>query len=285
MSVVAPEAVDPKSYVYLRELVMNELGIVLDAGKEYLIASRLSPLARKAGLPGLDGLVAALRTGTKFDLKRSVLDAMTTNETTFLRDVTPFEVLQQAVLPRLIEARRARRKLRIWYAASSYGQEPYSVSMLLHDNFPELMGWQLEQIGTDICRNALERARAGRYSQLEVNRGLPARLLVKHFKKEGADWQISDSIRKMVTFEELNLINAWPPRGVFDIVFIRNVLIYFDQNTKRRIIGKVHDLLAPDGYMFLGAAETTLNLDERFTRLEGGRGGCYRLAKAASAAA
>jgi chemotaxis protein methyltransferase CheR len=285
MSVVAPAAGDPKSYAYLRELVFNELGIVLDAGKDYLIDSRLGPIARKEGLPGLDGLVAALRTGTKFDLKRSILDAMTTNETTFLRDVTPFEVLQQSVLPKLIEARRAKRKLRIWYAASSYGQEPYSVSMLMHDNFPELMGWQLEQVGTDICRTALDRARAGRYSQLEVNRGLPARLLVKHFKKEGADWQISDTIRKMVKFEELNLIGRWPPMGTFDVVFIRNVLIYFDTETKKRIIGRIHDMLAPDGYMFLGAAETTLNIDERFARAEGGKGGCYRLAKAAQAAA
>ena len=285
MSVASPPVTDAKSNAYLRELVLKELGIVLDAGKDYLIESRLGPIARKENLGGLEGLVTALRSGGKPDLKRTVLDAMTTNETTFLRDVTPFEVLQKTVLPSLIEARRAKRKLRIWYAASSYGQEPYSVSMILHDEFPEVMGWQLEQVGTDICRTALQRARDGKYSQLEVNRGLPARMLVKHFKKVGTDWQISDTIRKMVKFEELNLINTWPPMGTFDIVFIRNVLIYFDQETKKRIIGKVHDLLAPDGYMFLGAAETTLNIDERFGRIEGGRGGCYQRSKAASAAA
>jgi len=276
---------DKRSLAYLREMVLSELGIVLDEGKDYLIESRLGPIARRENLGGIDGLATTLRAGKSAELKRSVLDAMTTNETTFLRDVTPFEVLEQSVIPKLIEARRAKRKLRIWYAASSYGQEPYSVSMILHDQFPELKTWQLEQVGTDICRNALERARAGRYSQLEVNRGLPAKLLVKHFKKEGQDWQLSDSIRKMVKFDELNLIGRWPPMGTFDIVFIRNVLIYFDVETKRQVFNKIHDLLAPDGYMFLGAAESTINIDDRFMRSENGKGGCFRLAKAASAAA
>ncbi len=282
---VETNPVDKQVMSYLRDMVLKELGIVLDEGKDYLIESRLGPIARRESLGGLDGLATAIRTGRSPELKRSVLDAMTTNETTFLRDVTPFEVLETSVLPKLIEARRASRKLRIWYAASSYGQEPYSVSMILNDQFPELAGWQVDQLGTDICRNALERAKAGRYSQLEINRGLPARLLVKHFKKEGPDWQLSDSIRKMVKFEELNLIQRWPPMGTFDIIFIRNVLIYFDIETKRQIFGRIHDMLAPDGYMFLGSAESTLNIDDRFVRSENGKGGCFRLAKAAKAAA
>lgn len=269
------------AFSYIRELVMNELGIVLDAGKGYLVESRLSPIVKKEGLGTIDGLIAALRAGQSASLKRQVLDAMTTNETTFLRDMTPFEVLQQSVLPALVAARKNTRKLRIWYAASSTGQEPYSVSMIIHDQFPELLGWQLDQVATDICRSALDRAKAAKYSQLEVNRGLPARLLIKHFKKDGQDWQLSDPIRKMVKFEELNLIGRWPSMGTFDIVFIRNVLIYFDADTKRKILGRIHDLLAPDGYLFLGAAETTMNLDDRFVRAEVGRGGSYRLAKAA----
>lgn len=273
-------AVDKASFAYIRDLVLKELGIVLDASKDYLIESRLLPLAKKEGLKTLDDLVGALRANKPATLRRAVLDAMTTNETTFLRDVTPFEVLQAGVLPKLIEARRASRSLRIWYAASSTGQEPYSVSMIIHDQFPELLGWKLEQVATDICTQALTRARAGKYSQLEVNRGLPARLLVKHFKKEGGDWQLSDPIRKMVRFEELNLNGRWPPMGQFDIVFIRNVLIYFDVESKKRILGRIHDMLAPDGYLFLGAAETTLNIDERYQRAEGGKGGCYRPAGA-----
>jgi len=276
---------DKRSLAYLRDLIVKEVGIVLDEGKDYLIESRLGPIARREGLTDIDGLATALRAGKSAELKRSVMDAMTTNETTFLRDVAPFEVLEQSVLPKLIEARRSKRKLRIWYAASSYGQEPYSVSMILHDQFPELRTWQIEQLGTDICRNALTRARSGRYSQLEVNRGLPAKLLVKHFKKDGQDWQLSDTIRGMVKFEELNLINPWPPLGTFDIVFIRNVLIYFDVETKRQIFGRIHNLLAPDGFLFLGAAESTLNIDDRFVRSENGKGGCFKLAKAASAAA
>jgi chemotaxis protein methyltransferase CheR len=176
----------------------------------------------------------------------------------------------------LIEARKATRQLRIWYAASSTGQEPYSVSMLLRDRFPHLSDWKMDQLATDISRPALDRARAGTYSQLEVNRGLPARYLVKYFRKENSDWQLDDVIRRMVRFEEMNLITAWPTLGTLDIVFIRNVMIYFDLDAKKRILDRIYRSLAPDGYLFLGAAETTLNLDDRFRRGESGRGGCYR---------
>ncbi len=274
-------AVAKSSFGWVRDLVLTELGIVLDEGKDYLVESRLLPIVKREGLESIEALVLLLKTGrAPVALKRAVLDAMTTNETTFLRDTTPFEVLQTSVLPKLIEARRAKRKLRIWYAATSTGQEPYSVSMIINDHFPELLGWNLEQIGTDVSRHALDRAKAGRFSQLEVNRGLPAKLLIKHFKKEGQDWQLNDNIRKMIRLEEMNLNGAWPViTGTYDIVFIRNVLIYFDVPAKKKIMGRIYDLLAPDGFMFLGAAETTLNLDERFTRAEGGRGGCYKRAE------
>lgn len=273
---------DKASFGYVRDIVAAELGIMLDTGKDYLVESRLLPIAKKEGLESIDALVSQIRSGRAPALKRAVLDAMTTNETTFLRDVTPFEVLRTSVLPALIEARRPRKKLRIWYAASSTGQEPYSVSMILRDHFPELLTWTIEQVGTDVSRNALDRAKAGLYSQLEVNRGLPATMLVKHFKKEGSEWQLSENIRKMVRYEEMNLNGPWPVvNGVYDIVFIRNVMIYFDVEAKKKILGKIYNLLAPDGYMFLGAAETTLNLDERFVRAEGGRGGVYRPTRSA----
>jgi chemotaxis protein methyltransferase CheR len=263
-------------FEFVRELVRQEAGIVLDAGKEYLVESRLAPLAKREGLQSSAHLVQSLRSSRAADLRRKVLDAMTTNETTFFRDVEPFELLRKSILPGLIEARRAARELKIWYAASSTGQEPYSVSMMLREHFPELAGWKIQQIGTDISSRALERARAGRYSQLEVNRGLPAALLMKYFEKQGLEWQLRDDIRAMVDFREINLNAPWPQLPRFDIVFLRNVMIYFDVEAKKRILGNVHALLQPDGFLFLGAAETTLNLDARFTRTSFDRAGCYR---------
>jgi chemotaxis protein methyltransferase CheR len=258
--------------------VAADAGIVLEPGKEYLVEARLAPVARREGCASIDALVAKLRLKGSQDLRRMVLDAMTTNETTFYRDIEPFVVLEKHILPALITARRAKRQLRIWYAASSTGQEPYSVSMLIHEKFPELLKWKLDQFATDISSEALARARLGRYSQLEVNRGLPARLLPKYFAKLGQQWQLSDEIRKMVQFEPLNLNAHWPPgvAGTFDLVFIRNVMIYFDVAAKKRILGAIYDRLAPDGMMFLGAAETTFNLDDRFARANYERAGCYR---------
>lgn len=269
-------AVDSTSFDYVRTLILSETGIVLEPGKEYLVESRLSPLARKAGLPSLDALVSSVRSGRAPELRRQVLDAMTTNETTFFRDGEPFTFLESTVLPQLITARSASRQIRIWYAASSTGQEPYSVSMLVQEKFPQLLNWRFEQVATDISRAALARAKEGKYSQLEVNRGLPAKYLVKHFTKHGLEWQLHDDIRKMVQYDELNLNAPWPSRGKFDIVFIRNVMIYFDVEAKKRILKQIHSLLQPDGYLFLGAAETTFNLEERFVRSDLSRAGCYR---------
>ena len=263
------------SFNYVRDFVRAEAGIVLDAGKEYLVESRLAPIVRSEGLGSIDALVQSLRTSKQTELHRKVVDAMTTNETTFFRDVDPFEFLRTDVLPRLIAARRVSKRLSIWYAASSTGQEPYSVSILLREHFPELSDWRIEQVGTDISHKALDRAREGKYSQLEVNRGMPAKLLLKYFDKRGLDWQLKDNIRSMVSYQELNLNGSWPRLGPFDIVFIRNVMIYFDVAAKKSILGRIHDLLRPDGYLFLGAAETTLNLDDRFARVPVGRSGAY----------
>lgn len=273
----------PATYDYIRRMVMDGAGIVLDPGKEYLIESRLQPLAHKEGLASLEVMIDTIKTGRGSELRRRVLDAMTTNETTFFRDTEPFELVRTTLLPALIEARRSVKQLRIWYAASSTGQEPYSVSMIIREHFPELSTWRIEQVATDFSRQALERAKAGRYSQLEVNRGMPAKLLVKYFTKHGLEWQLSDDIRKMVKFEELNLNSSWPAMQPFDIVFIRNVMIYFDVDAKKRILGRIFNLLRQDGYLFLGAAETTLNLDERFARTSFDRAGCYRVTPAALA--
>lgn len=264
------------SFDYVRAFVRTEAGIVVEPGKEYLVESRLGPIARNEGFASIDALVGKLKATRSTELHRKVVDAMTTNETSFYRDVDPFELLRTTVIPSLIAARRSVRRLSIWYAATSTGQEPYSVSMLLREQFPELATWQIDQIGTDISRPALDRAKSGRYSQLEVNRGLPAKLLLKYFDKQGLEWQLKDEIRSMLKTQELNLNGVWPKFPPFDIVFIRNVMIYFDVPAKQRILGRIYDLLPSDGYLFLGAAETTMNLDERFVRLPANRAGCYQ---------
>ena len=262
------------SFEAVPQIVFADAGIVIDAGKEYLVESRLAPIVRKEGLASIDVLVQSAR-GKTSELRRKIVDAMTTNETTFFRDSDPFEYLASSVLPGLIQARKVSRQLRIWYAAASTGQEPYSVSMQLREQFPEIASWRIVQHATDLSRPALDRARAGRYSQVEINRGLPAKLLVKYFDKRGLEWELKEDIRRMVTFQEMNLNTAWPAMETFDIVFVRNVMIYFDLEAKKRILGNIHRMLAPDGYLFLGAAETTLNLDERFKRSDKGRAGCY----------
>lgn len=263
------------SFNYVRDFVRTEAGIVIEPGKEYLVESRLAPIIRSEGLNSMDALVQALRGTSRSELHRKVVDAMTTNETTFFRDIEPFEYLRTQVLPKLIQTRRIGKRLSIWYAASSTGQEPYSMSILLREHFPELHDWKIEQVGTDISRRALDRAREGKYSQLEVNRGMPAKLLLKYFDKKGLDWQLRENIRSMVTYQELNLNGQWPRLGPFDIVFIRNVMIYFDVPAKKKILGRIYDLLRPDGYLFLGAAETTLNLDDRFVRSPAALSGAY----------
>ncbi|MBS1816844.1 MAG: protein-glutamate O-methyltransferase CheR [Acidobacteria bacterium] len=263
---------------YIRTFVAGRSGIVLETGKEYLVEARLQPLATRLRLAGIPELVAAMRRTRDRDLERQVIESMTTHETTFFRDVAPWEALQKHVLPRLIQARRVTRQLKLWCAAASTGQEPYSIAMLLADQFPELDTWQVQFIASDLSLEVLERARAGRYSQLEVNRGLPAHYLVKYFTRHGATWEIRPEIRKRVDFQQINLIEPWPVLPAFDIVFIRNVMIYFDTDAKRSILGRIRQRLRADGHLFLGAAETTLNIDAGFARTEYERAGCYRIA-------
>ena len=264
-------------FTFISDMVRTRSAIVLEPGKEYLVEARLAPLVRELGLGSIGALVAELRRPAAPPvLAERVTEAMTTNETSFFRDVAPFQALRTTVLPAVMAARAAQRRLRIWCAASSSGQEPYSIAMTLDDAFPELRGWNVEILATDLSAAMVERGRAGVYKALEVNRGLPAPMLIKYFTKVGVDYQVKPELTAMVKFSELNLIGAWPAFPTFDIVFLRNVLIYFDVETKRTIFGRVKRLLAPDGYLFLGAAETTMNIDNGFERVPVERAGCYR---------
>jgi chemotaxis protein methyltransferase CheR len=271
-------AIATADFEFVCKLVDQRTGIVLDKGKEYLVESRLAPLAAREGLASLDLLVARLRKPGADPLARKVCDAMTTNETSFFRDLHPFETLRRTVLPDLIERRKATRQLSFWCAAASTGQESYSVLMTLLEHFPQLADWKVSFVATDICGEVLAKARAGRFTQLEVNRGLPAALLVKYFRKEGADWELISDVRKRVDFRELNLTTAWPAMPAADVVFMRNVLIYFSIETKKQILAKARRVMKDDGYLFLGGAETTLNLDEAYERVQLEKGSIYRKA-------
>ena len=265
-----------QDFHYIQDLVRERAAIVLEPGKEYLAVTRLDPLVRRAGLGSLSELVAALREGRTSALHEDVVDALTTNETTWFRDVHPFESLRTHVLPDLIERKRLSRTLCIWSAGCSSGQEPYSVAMLVRDEFPELDGWQISITGTDVSAGMLERAQAGRYGQIEVNRGLPAHLLVKHFRRVGVGWELDAGIRSMVRFQRQSLVEPWTNLPPMDLVLMRNVMIYFDVATKREVLGRVRDVLAPHGYLLLGSAETTLHIDDAFQRHAVGPTGWYR---------
>ena len=265
-----------QDFRYIQDLVRERAAIVLEPEKEYLAVTRLDPLVRRAGLGSLSELVAALREGRTSALHEDVVDALTTNETTWFRDVHPFESLRTHVLPDLIERKRLSRTLCIWSAGCSSGQEPYSVAMLVRDEFPELDGWQISITGTDVSAGMLERAQAGRYGQIEVNRGLPAHLLVKHFRRVGVGWELDAGIRSMVRFQRQSLMEPWTNLPPMDLVLMRNVMIYFDVATKREVLGRVRDVLAPHGYLLLGSAETTLHIDDAFQRHAVGPTGWYR---------
>jgi chemotaxis protein methyltransferase CheR len=261
----------------IRALVLKRAAIVLEAGKEYLVESRLVPLARQEGFASLQELIAQLRAHPCDGLYSKVVEAMTTNETSFFRDTHPFEALKNIVLPDLLTRRAHERQLHLWCAASSSGQEPYTLAMLLREHFLTLASWTLRFIASDISHEMLARARAGRYSKLEVNRGLPATFLVKYFQKQGVEWQIKEELRRMIEFRYINLVETWPSLPPMDLILMRNVMIYFNVETKKAILGKVRRLLRPDGYLFLGGAETTMNLDNAFERVEFDKSGCYRL--------
>jgi len=277
--VIAPTepAISVEDFSFLAKLMREHTAILLEPGKEYLALSRLDPLVRDLGVHSIGELVDQLRTTSEdSELHERVVDALTTNETTFFRDVSPFESLRETVLPELIERRARTRTLSIWSAGCSTGQEPYSIAMAILEHFPELASWNLSILGTDISPSVLERARRGRYGQLEVNRGLPAHLLVRHFTRAGMEWEIQESIRRMVRFQRRNLITEWRGLPPFDLVFMRNVMIYFDVESKRDVLARMHQQLAANGYLLLGASETTFNLSDDFERQLDGRTAWYR---------
>ncbi len=253
----------PSDYEYLRKLLKERSGLDLSADKQYLVESRLVPLARKSSLQGIPELVQKMRNGADA-LTGDVVEAMTTNETFFFRDKIPFDHLKESVIPALLKARAARRSLRIWCAASSTGQEPYSIAMCLKEAGLALTGWRTEIVATDLSQAVLEKSRSGIFSQFEVQRGLPIQLLVKYFTQNGDLWQLNADIRGMVQHRQLNLLQDFSHLGTFDIIFCRNVLIYFDQTTKVNIFDRLSRMMEPDGVLALGAAESVVGITSAF---------------------
>jgi chemotaxis protein methyltransferase CheR len=270
-----------QEFAFISGLVRRDAAIVLEPGKEYLVEARLMPLARQAGVPTVSEYVLRAQQRPEPEVQRRIVDALTTNETSFFRDGEPFTAMTTTVLPELLGRRASARQLRVWSAACSSGQEPYTLAMQLSDNLPA--GWTYEILGTDISTEMLNRAEAGQYTQLEVNRGLPAASLVRHFERVGTHWRISSQLRRNVSFRRLNLAAPLPPLPQFDVIFLRNVLIYFDVATKRSVLQRVSAALKPDGWLFLGSAETTIGIDDRFERVVTGRTSAYRLRSALSA--
>ena len=261
----------------VRELVYRRSGIVLEPGKEYLVESRMHPVLKKHSFEELGELVGALHGPQGRVLEEQIVEAMTTNETSFFRDHHPFETLKTDVLPEIIERNAGKRSLRIWCAACSSGQEPYSIAMTLRENFASaLSGWNVKVVGTDISDEMLEKSSKGSYSELEINRGLPAMLMVKYFQRLGLQWQVKPELRELTEFRKLNLVETWSGLGRFDIVFLRNVLIYFDADTKRKILAQLRKVLEPGATLFLGGAETVINFADDFEIRRLGRTVVYR---------
>jgi chemotaxis protein methyltransferase CheR len=263
----------PLDYEYLQKVLKDRSGLMLSADKKYLLESRLLPLARKIGVAGISELVAKMKGGGEA-LIHDVVEAMTTNETFFFRDKTPFDNFREAVVPELIRARAGRRALRIWCAAASTGQEPYSLAMILKEMGAALNGWRIDIVATDLSPEVLEKSRSGLYTQFEVQRGLPIQMLVRHFTQVGAMWQLNADIRALVQFRQFNLLQDFSGLGKFDVIFCRNVLIYFDQATKTDIFNRLARVSEPDGYLFLGAAETVVGLTNSY-RIVPDRRGVY----------
>jgi len=255
--------VTPPDYEYLRKLLREQSGLDLSADKQYLIESRLLPLSRKVGLAGIGDLVQKMKAGST-SITTQVVEAMTTNETFFFRDKTPFDHFRDSIMPEILRARTSRKSVRIWCAAGSTGQEPYSLAMCLKEMNGALAGWRVEIIATDLSQEVLEKSKAAIYSQFEVQRGLPIQLLVKYFKQTGEFWQVNAEVRAMVQHRQLNLLHDFSQLGLFDVIFCRNVLIYFDQDTKIKIFNRLAKATEADGFLVLGAAETVVGLTDVF---------------------
>lgn len=267
-------ALSPDAFGWVADLVRRRSAIQLPAGKEYLVESRLLPLAKENGLHDAQEFVAMARHRNDERLLRGIVEALTTNETSWFRDNTPFAALRQKIVPDLLAARPRPAHLKVWSAACSTGQEPYSLAMTLSEALPPQVTFEI--LATDLSQQVLDRASTGRYSQLEVNRGLPAPLMVRHFTRVGAEWEISPALRSRVTFRQHNLLDPAPVVGRVDVVLLRNVLIYFDLPTKKAILRRMAGVLADDGILMLGAAETTIGVDDSWERVQIGSGSAYR---------
>ncbi|MCX8506367.1 MAG: protein-glutamate O-methyltransferase CheR [Alphaproteobacteria bacterium] len=268
----------------MTKLVYEHTGIVIQPEKSYLFETRLAPVARRFNLASIDDIFITLQSSRNKDLERAVFEAMTTNETYFFRDVKPFDLMKELVLPRLFTARKSTKNISIWCAACASGQEPYSLAMLLKDALKSQPGWSISITATDISTEMVDRAKKGLYTQFEVQRGLPIQLLVKYFTEKGENWQVNREIRDMVTFRQFNLLdqpNSLSPRFGFDVIFCRNVLIYFDTHTRTDILTRLSKVIAKDGALFLGGAETIIGLSNLFETFPEDRG-VYRLAHPAA---
>lgn len=265
-----------KDFEYIAQLLYQRSGLVITQEKAYLLESRLNPVARKWDLDGFEALISAMRSKQDEGMIVDVTEAMTTNESFFFRDNRPFEQFKDIVLPYLLEARKTAKKLRIWSAASSSGQEPYTIAMILKEEAAKLAGWNVEILATDLSKEILSKAQEGLYSQFEVQRGLPITLLMKYFTQDGEKWRINDDIKRMVTYRPFNLLDSPSGLGTFDVIFCRNVLIYFDQETKGQVLDRMAKIMPGDGYLYLGGAETVLGISDSFEVIPGQRG-VYRL--------
>jgi chemotaxis protein methyltransferase CheR len=265
-------------FTFVSQLVRREAAIVLAPGKEYLVEARLIPVARAVGSASVTEFLADLQRRPNPINQRKIIDALTTNETSWFRDREPFAALTDVVLPELVKARASSRKVRLWSAASSSGQEAFSLAITMQERLPP--GWNYEIMGTDISTEMVKRAEAAEYSQVEVNRGLPAAQLVQYFERAGARWRITPQLRRNVSFRLMNLTTPLPAMQPFDVIFLRNVLIYFDVAVKRTVLQNVARLLRPDGWLFLGAAETTIGIDDNYERVAAGRTSAYRVRSA-----
>ena len=269
-------AITPDNYAFLQQYIYRESGIVLEAGKQYLLDARLTPIAKDAHAGTINDLCAMLRATGTGPLRRAVVEAITIHETLFFRDGAAFEALKTGILPQLKNLRASKNRLTIWSAAASSGQEAYSIGMMLLEL--GLGSWQIDILGTDLSHQILERARVGRYAQMEINRGLPAPYLVKYFKRHGLEWEVSDQVRRMVRFQQLDLRQIPRMYGPFDLVLCRNVLIYFDLETKRKIVQAIQATMTPGSMLLLGSAETLLNLESTLERKLAGSAAYYQMA-------
>lgn len=268
--------VTQKALQFFFSLLQSESGLSLDDSKQYLIETRLEPIAIQEGFTSIDGLVRHMKENASSVLRQKVIDAMTTNETSFFRDITPFETMRKEILPNLLKANEKSRRLRIWSAGCSTGQEAYSIAMLLCDLGPSIQNWNVSIMATDIAEKVLQRAKTGIYSQHEVQRGLPVTYLTRYFNQDEMQWEIKPEVKRFLEFRKLNFLSGFSSLGAFDVIFCRNVLIYFDVNTKKKVLEQIAETLAPNGSLFLGGAEMLLGVTNDFVRFEMGRGSYYK---------